>query len=281
MNSPLISVADLKTRLTEPDLVVVDCRHSLADVARGRRDYLQGHIPGAVFAHLDDDLSGEIIPGKTGRHPLPPIDDIAKTLSNLGIDERVEVVVYDDFGGAIAARLWWMLLWLGHDKAAVLDGGFPAWTASGGDIATGMEQIEPRSFQPRVRRHLLVNADQVDRARGDADWKVIDSRGAPRYRGETEPIDPVAGHIPGALNLPFAGNLNEGKTFLPGDELASRFRNLLGETPVDQAVFYCGSGVTAAHNLLALKHAGLGDGKLYAGSWSEWITDSKRPVATN
>jgi thiosulfate/3-mercaptopyruvate sulfurtransferase len=280
----IISTSELSQHLADPNWApnwgVVDCRFALADVEKGRRDYQEAHIAGAVYAHLDDDLSGHVIPGRTGRHPLPDINSFAQTLSSWGIDSQVQVVAYDDAGGAIAARLWWMLRWLGHEAVAVLDGGWPAWQNDGRPERSGIETRPARTFSPNPQPHLLVEVDEVERIRTDSAFHLIDSRSADRYRGENETIDPVAGHIPGAVSGPFANNLDEAGCFQAQAALKARFQDLLGNASPESAVFYCGSGVTAAHNLLAMAYAGLGDGRLYAGSWSEWIADPERPVAT-
>lgn len=275
----LISTAELLPHLNEPDWVVVDCRFALSDTGLDRREYLQRHIAGAVYAHLDEDLSGPIIRGKTGRHPLPAVETFARTLSNWGIDHQVQVVAYDSLGGAIAARLWWLLRWLGHGGVAVLDGGWPRWERAEHPTRSGTESREPRDFIPHPRPELLVETNDVAKIRTDPSFRLFDARSADRYQGENETIDPVAGHIPGAISLPYAGNLDEEGSFLPLQDLKARFQAQLGDVPPEQAVFYCGSGVTAAHNLLAMAHVGLGEARLYAGSWSEWITDPERSVA--
>ncbi len=276
----LIDPDDLSWQGSSTDWAIVDCRFSLADPAAGRRAYQERHIPGAVYAHLDEDLSGPIVPGVSGRHPLPSIHAFVATLSRWGIDDRVQVVAYDDSGGAIAARLWWMLRWLGHEAVAVLNGGFPTWLERGYPTTSGRERRPPRVFTPRPHQELFADAETVARIAHDPSYRVVDARGADRYRGENETIDPVAGHIPGAISLPYAANLRPDKTFRPAHELRKRFTEVLGEMSSDRVVCYCGSGVTACHNLLAMVHAGMGEAKLYAGSWSEWITDPNRPVAT-
>ncbi|RMG49113.1 MAG: sulfurtransferase [Acidobacteria bacterium] len=271
----------MQRHLADVDWAVVDCRFSLDDPERGRRDYQRAHIPGAVYAHLNEDLSGPVIPGRTGRHPLPEIDRFAGTLGRWGIDERVQVVAYDDSGGAVAARLWWMLRWLGHDAVAVLDGGWPAWQEEERPAQSGVETRAPRTFVPRPRPELIITSEDIEAALGRATYRLIDARAPERYRGEQEPIDPIAGHIPGAVSAPFAGNLDARGRFRSPEELRARFQAILGDLPPERAVLYCGSGVTAAHNLLAMAHAGLGEGRLYVGSWSEWITDPRRPIATS
>lgn len=275
--SDVISPAELAPLLTPPELRVLDCRASLQDSGAGRAAYAAGHLPGALFADLLDDLSGPIVPGRTGRHPLPAANALVDKLRRWGIGGSTQVVVYDDAGGAFAARLWWMLRWLGHDAVAVLDGGFSAWVAEGRPITSEVAQPPPGDFSPRVRPELLISASELARPQSLA-RKLFDARAPERFRGDVEPIDPVAGHIPGALNLPFADNLSGGRFRSPA-ELRQRLAQALDGTPPEQAVVYCGSGVTACHDVLAFARAGLPLPKLYAGSWSEWITDPARPVA--
>lgn len=275
----LITSEELHYHGNDPAWAVVDCRFSLGDSELGRRSYLEAHVPGAVYAHLDEDLSAPVVPGKTGRHPLPSVAAFAHALSGWGIDQHVQVVAYDDSGGSIAARLWWMIRWMGHDMVAVLDGGFPAWLARGFETRSGVQSRPRRELEPRVRPALVADVGVVERIRSDAAHRLIDARGADRYRGENETIDPVAGHIPGAISLPYADNLRKDGTFRPPEELRARFASQIGDVPLDKVVCYCGSGVTAAHDLLAMAHGGLGDARLYPGSWSEWITDPARPVA--
>ncbi len=276
----LISTNDLLPHLNNPDWVIVDCRFSLADTELGWREYQANHIPGAVYANLDDDLSGTVVPGQSSRHPLPEIEVVAQTLSNWGVDSRTQVVAYDSFGGGIAARLWWMLRWLGHKAVAVLDGGWQQWQREDHPVRSGTENRVPQNFIAAPQNEMFVSVNEVSEIRTDPDWRLCDSRAGERYRGETEPFDPVAGHIPGAVSLPFAGNLDESGTFLSSKLLRERFQKQLGNISAEQTIFYCGSGVTANHNILAMLHAGLGRPRLYPGSWSEWITDPDRPVAT-
>jgi thiosulfate/3-mercaptopyruvate sulfurtransferase len=278
MFTTLISTEALSQHLEHPDWLVVDCRFSLAETQQGRKAYQQSHIPNARYAHLNEDLSGEIIPGKTGRHPLPEIPIISQTFSQWGIDEAVQVVAYDDAAGMVAARLWWMLRWLGHDSVAVLDGGWQRWRQENRPVTAEIVTRPARNFLPKPRLHWIVDADFVQANRENPSHLLFDCRAADRYRGENETIDPVAGHIPGAISLPYAENVAADGKFLPPAALRKRFREYFLENQADQAIFYCGSGVSACHNLLALKHAGLGDALLYAGSWSDWITDSSRPV---
>lgn len=278
VHTTLISAHELVHHLHDPGWTVVDCRFSLDDTERGRRDYQQAHIPGAVYAHLDEDLSGPVIPGRTGRHPLPDVDTFARTLCAWGIGPGVQVVAYDDSGGAIAARLWWMLRWLGHDAVAVLDGGWPCWQEEGYPTRSGVETRPPRTFVPNPRPEMILTTAEVLAHLHDPDWRLLDARAPERYRGEVEPIDPVAGRIPGALSAPYADNLGPNGRFLPPEALRARFHALVGNVPPERVACYCGSGVTAAHDLLAMAHAGLGLPRLYVGSWSEWITDPGRPI---
>jgi thiosulfate/3-mercaptopyruvate sulfurtransferase len=278
----IISTEELAQHLDDPGWAVVDCRFSLAETEKGREDYLAAHIPGAVYAHLDEDLCSPAIPGQTGRHPLPAVEQLVDNFSKWGIGPGVQVVVYDDWlgaSGAIAARLWWSLRWLGHEAVAVLDGGWGRWLMEGRSTRIGMETRSPRLFIPHLRPELLATSKDVERMRQDASYLVVDSRAMERYRGEVEPIDPVAGHIQGAIVAPYPENMGADGLFLPEVVLRARFEELARGIDADKVVFYCGSGVTGAHNVLAYTHAGLGEARLYAGSWSEWITDTERPIA--
>lgn len=278
----LISTSELSEHLKDPDWVIVDCRFSLTDTEKGRRDYLHSHIPGAVYAHLDEDLCAPVVPGVTGRHPLPKIETLAQKFSNWGISSGVQVVVYDDWpdaSGAIAARLWWALRWLSHDSVAVLDGGWERWISEHRPVVSGEETQDYREFHPYPRLELIATSNDVEVMRNDPKYTILDSRGAERYRGENETIDPVAGHIPGAISAPYTDNIGPDGLFLSKEALQRRFELLLDDKKPENVVFYCGSGVTAAHNLVAFAHAGRGIARLYVGSWSEWITDPDRPVA--
>jgi thiosulfate/3-mercaptopyruvate sulfurtransferase len=275
----LISIDDLAPYLDNPDWVIVDCRASLADTRSAESAYLQEHIPGAGYANLERDLSGPMVPGTTGRHPLPSPEQASITFSRLGIGERCQVVAYDDAGGAMAAgRLWWVLHWLGLDAATVLDGGWQAWKRRELPLRQGVETRAPRPFYARPRSELIFSAEQVERLRRDPAYRLIDARSADRFHGKNEKIDPVAGRIPGALNAPYLENLTPEGTFRSKAELRQKYQALLGEAPLENVVFYCGSGVTAVHDILAVSAAGLGEARLYPGSWSEWITDPRRPV---
>lgn len=275
----IIGVEELRPHLGDPDWAIVDARFKLADLHQGHLDYEAAHIPGAVYAHLNDDLSGPIFKGVTGRHPLPSIDKASQVFARMGIDSTVQVVAYDDLCGALAAvRVWWLLHWLGHTAVAVLDGGWQQWVKSGYDVRNGVETRPERLFTPRPRDGMFVTAEQVEAVRLDPKYKLLDARSADRFKGQNEIIDPVPGHIPGAVSAQYGGNLNTDGTFRSPDSLRLRYKRLLGEVPAENAVVYCGSGVTAVHDILAMELAGLGEARLYAGSYSEWITDPKRPV---
>ncbi len=271
----LISTGVLAGHLDDP--VIVDCRFKLDDEAWGRRQYEAAHIPGAVYAHLDHDLSGPKT-GTNGRHPLPDAGVLAQTVGRLGIANGVQVVAYDQDNGMYASRLWWLLRWLGHDAVAVLDGGFAKWTAERRETRCGAETRPPQTVVPAPRGDMVVDAAVVTSLMQNHEWRLIDARAAERYRGDVEPLDKVAGHIPGAVNHFFQTNLDESGTFRSPEDLRARLRESLGEISADHIVCYCGSGVTACHDLLALEHAGLRGAKLYAGSWSEWCSDPGRPI---
>ena len=277
MAAPLISTAELADRLGDPALVIVDVRHDLMLPDWGEARYREAHIPGARFAHLDHDLAARKT-GRNGRHPLPSPEQAAAVFSDLGIDTTRAVVVYDQGGGMFAARLWWMLRWLGHEAVVLLDGGFDKWTREGRPVTADIPARESRTFVARTVTPTL-SVDNIVQALPASDCVLVDARAAERYRGESEPIDPVAGHIPGARNRPYAMNLNPDGTFKPGDALRREFAGLLGDTPLSQVVHYCGSGVTSCHNILAMEIAGLPGTRLYPGSWSEWSADPARPIA--
>jgi thiosulfate/3-mercaptopyruvate sulfurtransferase len=274
----LISTDALAARLDDPSFTIVDCRFNLHDVGWGELEWKAGHIPGAMYAHLDRDLSGPKT-GTNGRHPLPDIAVLARTFGRLGITSGKQVVAYDQDNGMFASRLWWLLRWVGHDAAAVLDGGFAKWAAEARSISTGDERNEPVEFHPAPRAGMTVAAGEVAALRHDPDWRLVDSRAPERYRGEIEPMDPVAGHIPGATNHFFQQNIGERGIFRTPEDLRARFAAVIGAVAPQQVVCYCGSGVQACQNLLALEHAGVTGGKLYPGSWSEWCSDPSRPVA--
>jgi thiosulfate/3-mercaptopyruvate sulfurtransferase len=278
--SSLISVDGLAKFIESSKWVIVDCRFWLDDTEKGRLAYQESHIPGAFYAHLDDDLSGPIVAGKTGRHPLPDVDVLSQKLGLWGISSETQVVVYDDRSGMIAARLWWLLHWMGHENVAVLDGGFPVWVASGYPVNDQIPEPESSKFTPKIQTQMIATTNDVLNRFGDPGYMLVDSRVPERYQGIEEPIDPVAGHIPGAVNHPFARNIDVNGNFQLKPILRGRFDSLFGGISTNQVTFYCGSGVTAAVNVLAVFHSGLGMPQLYAGSWSEWITDPERPITS-
>jgi len=280
MFETLISVDEL-LRLTH-DLqskpVIVDCRFSLGDRHAGAQAYAAAHIPGAVFADLELDLSGPVIPGKTGRHPLPDPGLLADKLGRWGIFSDTQVIAYDDTASSFAARLWWLLGWLGHSKRAVLDGGWDAWQRARGELSQDLPAPIAREFVPQLKPHWVCSTEEVEAGIAHGSLGLFDARAVERYAGEVEPIDAVAGHLPSAQSLPFMANLIHGH-FLPREQLRARLDAALGAAAA-QSVMYCGSGVTACHNILAAAHAGLPLPRLYAGSYSEWITDPEHAVET-
>lgn len=273
----LIDAPTLDSLRGQPGLRIVDCRHDLADPAAGRRAYAEAHLPGAVFMHLDEDMSGACT-GRNGRHPLPGQAVFAARLGELGIGLEDQVVAYDDVGGAIAGRLWWMLRWIGHERAAVLDGGLRAWRAAGLPLESVAPSLPVVIHPVAPSMVATVDAAGVREGLANRSFIVIDARSPDRFAGENETLDPVAGHIPGALNRFFRNNLADGR-FRPADELRSGFEALMAGRAPTEVVHQCGSGVTACHNLLAMEVAGLPGAQLYPGSWSEWCADPLRPVA--
>jgi thiosulfate/3-mercaptopyruvate sulfurtransferase len=283
MYTTLIGLAALARHLGDADWLSIDCRFELARPEWGEQAWAAGHIPHALYAHLDRDLSGPQAAG-SGRHPLPDPGALAATFGRFGIDAGVQVVAYDQGPGAYAARAWWLLRWLGHTRVAVLDGGFAAWERARLPVSTERAARPPRRFDARPNIDWVVTTEALAAAlasgalaRGEP--LVVDARSADRFAGENETIDPVAGHIPGARNHPYAGNLDASGRFLGPDELRRAWTASLRGQPPAAVVAMCGSGVTACHNLLALEAAGLTGAKLYAGSWSEWIRDPARAVA--
>lgn len=277
----LIRPDELASRLGEPGLVILDCRFALDDPSYGQRSHAEGHIPGAHFADLERDLSAPVQPGITGRHPLPEPDRLLATLRRWGVDNTSTLVLYDDGPGAFAARAWWLLAWLGkRDGVYLLDGGLKAWREAGLTLDAEQPPEHPGHFTGSADPDLVLDARQLQaRLEAQRPLTLLDARALARFKGDVEPIDPVAGHIPGAQCAVFTDNLDGNGRFLPAPALRQRFQALLAERPEDSLVAYCGSGVTACHNLFALSLAGYPLAPLYAGSWSEWITDPSRPVA--
>ena len=278
MHTTLVSVEELAQHLTDPEWIVCDCRHDLTDYESGRRAYAQAHIPGARFLHLDEDLSGPKS-GRNGRHPLPHPLTFALRAGALGIDDTKQVVTYDASGGYYAARAWWMLRWIGHGRAAVLDGGWDAWLKADRPVTAEVPEIQRTAHPLKANATLPVDAAYVAAHLADPEIAVVDARSADRFRGENETLDPIGGHIPGALNRWFKANLDETGLFRPPAELKREFAELLAGRDPRAIVHQCGSGVTACHNLLAMEHAGLTGSRLFPGSWSEWVSDRSRPVA--
>lgn len=258
---------------------VVDCRYDLRNESWGRDEYLAAHVPGAVYVSLSRDLSDRPN-GSNGRHPLPPVGAIAAAFGRLGIGTGTQVVAYDQDSGMFASRLWWMLRYLGHDAAAVLDGGWAKWLREGRETRSGDEHRSAALFDAHVRPELIANLDDVEALAGNPSTLLVDARAPERYEGSTEPLDRLPGHIPGAVNHFYRNNVGDEGTMLPATALRADFERLLGNIPPDDLVVYCGSGVSACHNLLAMEHAGLTGARLYPGSWSEWSSNAKRPVET-
>lgn len=275
----LVEPEQLAAHLDDPAWVTVDCRFDLHEPDSGGYAYAARHIPGARYAHLDNDLSSRKR-ATSGRHPLPDPGALAATLGRWGIDNATQVVVYDDVKGAIAARLWWLLRWLGHEPVAVLNGGLAVWLRAGLPMTDELPRVHAKRFEPRADDALWVDTRFIEERLGADAYRLIDARSAVRFRGEQEPFDPVAGHIPGALNRPLDRNFGPDGKFLPAAQLRAEFQELACGKDAADLIHMCGSGVTACHNLLAMEVAGLGGGRVYVGSWSEWITHRTRPVAT-
>ncbi len=270
----LIDAKSLAGLAGQANVVVVDCRFELANVDAGERAYREAHIPGAVYAHLDRDLAGSKT-GTNGRHPLPDPQALAATFGRFGIDSTVQVVAYDQDSGMFASRLWWLLRWMGHEAVAVLDGGLTAWVRDGLTTRGGEESNSPRSFVGVPNDGMVADAATARDAAKDG--RLVDARSPERFRGDVEPIDRVGGHIPGAVNRFFQTNLAEGR-FLSREMLRASLETSLAGVSGSDVVCYCGSGVTACHNLLSMEHAGISGGRLYPGSWSEWSADPNRPI---
>lgn len=273
----LVSTTDLSDLMAQSARpVVIDCRFDLADPAAGERAYIEAHLPGATYAHLDRDLSGPKT-GANGRHPLPDPEALRETFGRLGIGQGRQVVAYDQESGMYASRLWWLLRWMGHHAVAVLDGGWAAWVRENRPTAVGVETSPVSSFTGQPDRSMTISVDALPSFLASPNASLVDARAPERFRGDVEALDPVAGHIPGARNHFFQWNLSDGR-FRDPEDLRARLRQSLGEADGRDVVCYCGSGVTACHNLLALEHVGITGARLYAGSWSEWCADPSRPV---
>ena len=278
METILVSPEELARHLDDPQWIVFDTRHDMSDVEKGRRAYAAGHIAGAYFLHVDDDLSGART-GRNGRHPLPDLETFAAKMNARGVAAQTQVVVYDDLAGNFAVRLWWMLRWLGHERVALLDGGFPLWEKEGRPVTKDVPATRKGAFVPRPHLGSTVDAHFVERFREDPSVKLLDARAANRFAGLLEPIDPVAGHIPGAVNHFWQENLTPEGRFKPPAQLRKEYEGLLAGLAPSQAVHMCGSGVTACHNIFAMELAGLRGARLYPGSWSERCSDPNRPMS--
>jgi thiosulfate/3-mercaptopyruvate sulfurtransferase len=277
MHTTLTSTDVLAEHLVNPSWLIADCRYNLNDEAWGRSQYETAHIPGAVFVDVAHDLAGRRT-GTNGRHPLPPVEDMTTTFGRLGIADDVQVIAYDQEAGAFASRLWWMLRYLGHDAVAVLDGGFAKWTREGRPVRGGVETRQSGTFTPRLRKEMRVTVDETLAHLGDPSVLLVDARSPDRYAGKPDPLDTIYGHIPGARNRYYRDNVTDAGTMRSGGDLRTDFEKVLARNPASHAVMYCGSGITACHNLLAMEHAGLRGARLFAGSWSEWESDPNRPV---
>ena len=275
MHRTLVST-DLLASHLDGDWIIVDCRYDLQNEQWGRDQYQSAHVPGALYASLLEDLAGPRT-GSNGRHPLPSIESLTATFGRFGISRDRQVIVYDQDSGAWASRLWWSLRYLGHDAVAVLDGGWAKWAREGRLVTSGDERRSPAIFKATPRPEMRASVDEVSSA-AQSSLLLVDARAPERFEGRTEPIDRAAGHIPGAVNHFFKSNVADDGTMLPAGQLRDTFTQLLQGRDVSQAVMYCGSGVTACHNLLALEHAGLAGARLYPGSWSEWSSDPTRPI---
>ena len=278
MHTTLISTETLAEHLTDPLWLIADCRYNLSDELWGRAQYETSHIPGAVFVDVAHDLAAARS-GTNGRHPLPSPDTMAATFARLGISDTAQVVAYDQEAGPFASRLWWMLRYMGHDAVAVLDGGFAKWAREGRPVRRGRaETRHPATFSPGVRGRMRVTVDETLAGLGDRSMLLIDSRSPERYAGKPDPLDTIYGHIPGARNRYYRHNVSEAGTLRPASELRKEFERVLNGRPATDAVLYCGSGITACHNVLVMEHAGLHGARLFAGSWSEWESDPQRPI---
>ncbi len=273
----LISTTELAVKIGDPACVIFDCRHDLFDAGKGERLYREGHIPGAIYANMDTDLSGEKN-GTNGRHPLPSPAAFTAFLARNGVTNTSKIIAYDDVGGQFASRLWWLARWIGLTDASLLDGGIAKWIADGHALSRDVPVPKPVALRGHANPLMALNADEVEAGLKIASTTLIDARAPERYRGEVEPIDPVAGHIAGAKNRFYKENLNADLTMRSPEELGAAFLSIMNAPNAHEVVHQCGSGVTACANIFAMEYAGLKGSKLYAGSWSEWITNPARPI---
>tara|TARA_B100000902_G_C27106409_1_gene811376 strand:- start:88 stop:942 length:855 start_codon:yes stop_codon:yes gene_type:complete len=275
----IISESDLKNNIDNKDFIIFDTRCDIKDRGYGIDSYTEGHIENSIFVDIDTDLASEKQAG-TGRHPLPPVEVFCEKLSHWGMNNNKQVVVYDDAGGAFAGRLWWMMKWLGHDNVAVLNGGLNSWVKSGNKLVTSPTLFEKSYFEPKVRRDMIASLSDVENAQYGMNTILLDARSKERYEGTSDPVDPIAGHVPGAISHPLGTNLDRTGKFKSKEELKHTFDKVSSELKEREIISMCGSGITACHNILALEISGIKNVKLYVGSWSEWITDPNRTVVT-
>ena len=274
----IISANNLKNNISNSDFIVFDCRCDISDSSYGVDAYNEGHIENSIFIDIDNDLASDKTVN-SGRHPLPDPELLSEKLSQWGMSNHKQVVIYDDAGGAFAGRMWWILKWLGHDNVAVLDGVLGAWMSSGGKLSTKTTVFERSVFTPRVNDDMHVSIKDVEEAQYKMNKLIIDARSKERYLGIKDMVDPVAGHIPGAISHPLGQNLDKNGHFKSAEELRLNFNKLIGDTVSSDIISMCGSGITACHNILALEISGVKGVPLYVGSWSEWIVDKSRPIA--
>ena len=274
----IISIEDLIKNLDNEEFIIFDCRCDIKDPKHGIESYTEGHIRNSIFVDIDNDLASKKTL-KSGRHPLPDPDLLAQKLSQWGLSNSKQAVVYDDAGGAFASRMWWILKWMGHDKVAVLDGGIHEWNKKGGKLVTEQTIFNRSEFETNINDEMQVDVSEVEDAQYKMDRIIIDARSKERYLGIEDKVDPIAGHVPGAISQPLSNNLVKGGTFKSPSELRLIYSKILGDTSPSTMISMCGSGITACHNILAMEIAGLKGTTLFVGSWSEWITDSSRPIA--
>ena len=274
----IISAKNLIENINNPNYRLFDCRCDIKDTSYGLEAYNEGHIPGAIFVDIDNDLASEKTP-TSGRHPLPNIEVIVNKLSKWGVSGDTQAVIYDDAGGAFASRMWWIMRWLGHDNVAVLDGGIGSFISMGHKLTSDHSQIVPSNFVPSASDEMHVDVEEVENVQYQLDRILIDARSKERYLGIKDPVDNIYGHVPGAISSPLGLNLDKNGFFRSSEELKLHFSKLLGEIKPENVISMCGSGITACHNLLAMEIAGFKGAKLYVGSWSEWITNPSRPIA--
>ena len=280
MYTTLIKTDELNSHLGDSNWLIFDCRFDLSDETKGKVSYAESHIPGAVYAHLDDNLSSPIT-ADSGRHPMPDIDVLVGWLAACGVTEHTQVIVYDDSYGAMSSRLWWLLKCLGHEAVAILDGGWQAWVNRGFMVESKLPVLQTANFHAVLNKQCVVSTEQVLNNLKTHEFQLIDVRASERFIGKLEPIDPVAGHIPGAINMPLTDNLDENGFFKTASQLTDLYATVYEQRATDEQVYMCGSGVTACHSVFALAVAGFSLPKVYAGSWSEWIRDPERPIVSD